>query len=118
MVVTTSGFTAGVNNGTFTVAAVGTLTMDVEGTPLTSESGTGDESILASDGITLFLPMPFPIEVGDTLGLYAGCNKLISTCTAKFANWHNFRGEPYIPGPDALYSIKTRTGQVNEGGKG
>lgn len=66
--------------------------------------------------VTLFLTMPFPIQVGDKLGIYAGCDKRSATCIAKFDNIVNFRGEQFIPGPDSYYSIKTRTGSRGGGG--
>lgn len=51
---------------------------------------------------TLFQPMPFTVQVGDQYSVYAGCDKLLSTCKNKFNNVVNFRGEPYIPGPDTI----------------
>ena len=56
-----------------------------------------------SNQIDLFLDMPFPITVGDKLGIYAGCDRKLSTCIAKFNNVANFRGEPYVPGQDQLF---------------
>ena len=32
----------------------------------------------------------------------AGCDKRLATCIDRFANVLNFRGEPYVPGQDAL----------------
>jgi hypothetical protein len=31
-----------------------------------------------------------------------GCDKQMATCSARFANAVNFRGEPYLPGMDLL----------------
>lgn len=45
---------------------------------------------------------PFPVAPGDTFTVQAGCNRLLSTCKAKFNNVINFRGEPNIPGTDKL----------------
>lgn len=39
----------------------------------------------------------FPISVGDTYLMIAGCNKSIDACFNKFNNVVNFRGEPYVP---------------------
>jgi len=50
--------------------------------------------------IVLVLPMGYDIAVGDTYTVYPGCDKLLSTCKAVFSNVVNFRGFPYIPGPD------------------
>ena len=46
--------------------------------------------------------MPYPIQVGDTYTVYAGCDKRIGTCISKFSNVINFRGEPYVPGVDSV----------------
>lgn len=48
----------------------------------------------------MFLSFPFPLELGDVFDVYPGCDKIITTCYAKFNNVLNFRGEPYIPGMD------------------
>lgn len=50
--------------------------------------------------LVLALRMPFDIQAGDSLDLVAGCDKRIATCIAKFNNVKNFRGEPFVPGPD------------------
>ena len=34
----------------------------------------------------------------------AGCDKRLDTCSDRFANVLNFRGEPYVPGADLLLS--------------
>lgn len=47
-------------------------------------------------------PMPNVIESGDIYKAYAGCDKRSSTCRMKFSNFVNFRGEPAVPGQDAL----------------
>jgi uncharacterized phage protein (TIGR02218 family) len=52
----------------------------------------------ATGVFTLFQPMPYAIDVGDTYSVYAGCDKKRTTCKQKFNNVVNFRGEPYIPG--------------------
>jgi hypothetical protein len=52
--------------------------------------------------VMLALPMAHPIAVGDTYSLVAGCDKNASTCKLRFNNFVNFRGEPYIPGTDAV----------------
>lgn len=52
----------------------------------------------------LHLPMPFDVTVGDQYTVYAGCNKLLSTCIAKFNNVLNFQGFPYVPGTDQMVS--------------
>lgn len=52
--------------------------------------------------LELFLEMPFDVQVGDELTVYAGCDKRLNTCINKFDNVLNFRGEPYVPGQDEL----------------
>lgn len=43
-----------------------------------------------------------PIAVGATFTVYAGCDKRLATCNAKFANVENFRGFPHMPGNDVV----------------
>jgi len=38
--------------------------------------------------------------VGSLVTLVAGCDKSFETCRARFANQHNFRGFPHMPGND------------------
>jgi len=53
--------------------------------------------------IELYLPMAAIISAGDVAVITAGCaNRLIEDCQQRFNNIWNFRGEPYIPGRDAL----------------
>jgi uncharacterized phage protein (TIGR02218 family) len=53
--------------------------------------------------IMLVLPMPYDVAVGDSYSLQAGCDKTFATCRSLYNNAVNFRGEPHIPGTDALY---------------
>ena len=39
---------------------------------------------------------------GDRIELRHGCDKSFATCTARFENGANFRGEPHLPGSDLL----------------
>lgn len=52
--------------------------------------------------VVLALPMGKTIQVGDTFNIIAGCDKSKETCIAKFSNIINFRGEPDVPGMDAM----------------
>ena len=52
--------------------------------------------------LTLVLPMPYAIEVGDSYSLSQGCDKTLATCNARFGNVVNFRGEPLVPGLDRM----------------
>ena len=56
----------------------------------------------AGGSFTLVDAMPGPIAAGDRYRAQAGCDKRFATCTAKFANTLNFRGEPHVPGQDAV----------------
>lgn len=67
--------------------------------------------IEGSSTVTLFLPTAYDIQVGDTLRLYAGCDKRRDTCFNKFANVVNFRGEPDLPGPDSMGDYPTTDSQ-------
>lgn len=53
-------------------------------------------------------------EVGDSILLRAGCDKLAATCRTKFGNFLNFRGFPHVPGTDWMASYPVAT-QVNNG---
>ena len=56
----------------------------------------------ATKQIVLAEPMPFSIQVADTFSIVAGCDKIFDTCKTKFNNVVNFRGEPHVPGVDAI----------------
>lgn len=73
-------FTSGANNG---------LSMEVK-----RQTAAGE--------ITLMLPMPYDINASDTYSIKEGCDKRISTCSSKFSNAINFRGEPHVPGMDKI----------------
>lgn len=49
--------------------------------------------------------MPFSVVAGDTGKAWPGCDKSLSTCIARYNNAVNFRGEPYIPLPEAIESV-------------
>jgi uncharacterized phage protein (TIGR02218 family) len=59
--------------------------------------------------LTLFLPMPYPIQIGDTFSITPGCDGRWSTCYGKFNNMLNFRAEPYMAGQDAALSYPNAT---------
>lgn len=73
----------------------------------TSGANTGTTWEIARDltdnspaSLLLYLPTGKPIQVGDTFSITMGCDKQLETCTLKFRNTFNFRGEPYVPGTD------------------
>lgn len=65
--------------------------------------------------ITLWQELRVDLGAGDTVELFAGCDKRMSTCRDRFANLMNFRGFPHIPGEDWLMAVPTR-GDRNDGG--
>jgi uncharacterized phage protein (TIGR02218 family) len=46
--------------------------------------------------------MPYPITAGDSYTLQQGCDKTIGTCSNRYNNAINFRGEPHVPGLDKM----------------
>jgi uncharacterized phage protein (TIGR02218 family) len=53
--------------------------------------------------VTLWLPPPVPLSVGDAFTLTMGCDKSFATCRDRFSNEANFRGFPHMPGSDFSY---------------
>jgi uncharacterized phage protein (TIGR02218 family) len=63
-----------------------------------------ESAIASSDGLVLELREAphFPVAAGDLVEIAEGCDKSLATCSARFANAANFRGEPHLPGLDLL----------------
>lgn len=62
------------------------------------------QAVVDQEGDTLHLteaPL-FPVQPGIRALLTEGCDKQLATCSARFANALNFRGEPHLPGMDLL----------------
>ena len=53
--------------------------------------------------ITLGFPLPVAPGAADSFDIRPGCDKLQTTCNAKFSNTANIRLYPYIPVPEASY---------------
>jgi len=53
-----------------------------------------------STGFTFALPLPVAPSAGDTISVFAGCDKTLATCRTKFSNPDRFRGFPWIPNPE------------------
>ncbi len=59
--------------------------------------------------MTLYLPMPADIEVGDTFTIRQGCNKTLSTCKDSYNNILNFRGHAiFVPGQNEILKVGKR----------
>jgi uncharacterized phage protein (TIGR02218 family) len=52
--------------------------------------------------LDLLGPPPFAPAPGDVVRIQSGCDKTFTTCRAKFNNQFNFRGEPFVPGANAI----------------
>lgn len=55
-----------------------------------------------STNLTTQLNAYFPIQIGDTFTIIAGCDRLKGTCTTKFSNLLRYGGHPFLAGSDAL----------------
>lgn len=58
------------------------------------------KSFVSGGTFSLLAPLSFNPAIGDTFTIYPGCDRLQSTCSGKFSNLANFRGQPYIPAPE------------------
>ena len=59
--------------------------------------------------MTLYLPMPNDIEVGDTFVVRTGCNKSRETCVNDYNNVHNFGGwGVLVPGQTEILKVGKR----------
>ena len=60
--------------------------------------------IVDQDGDALFLAdaPPFAVAAGTRALLSEGCDKRLASCSGRFGNAANFRGEPHLPGMDLL----------------
>jgi uncharacterized phage protein (TIGR02218 family) len=68
-------------------------------------ANSGLENAIATSAgaqLTLWEPPRFAPAAGDLVELREGCDKQFATCTGRFANGANFRGEPHLPGMDLL----------------
>ncbi len=66
-------------------------------------AGAGIERrVIATDGDRMLFDEPLVVAPGVTVTLTEGCDKRFATCTSRFGNGVNFRGEPHVPGSDVL----------------
>ncbi|WP_225010643.1 MULTISPECIES: DUF2163 domain-containing protein [Novosphingobium] len=54
------------------------------------------------DWLLLDRPLDPTTSVGTRMTVRQGCDHILQTCAARFANAVNFRGEPFLPGNDLL----------------
>lgn len=52
--------------------------------------------------VTLATRLDFALEAPLRVRLREGCDRTIATCSGRFGNAKNFRGEPFLPGNDML----------------
>lgn len=73
---------------------------------LTGQNVGGSMEILQNGGqrVHLFLPMPFTVNVGDSVSLIYGCDKVFKTCRDVYNNPRRFGGEPFLTGSDLIVS--------------
>ncbi|MEL7218947.1 MAG: DUF2163 domain-containing protein [Pseudomonadota bacterium] len=55
-----------------------------------------------ADWLTLDRPISAELDTGTLVEIRQGCDHTLSTCTQRFDNALNFRGEPFLPGNDLL----------------
>lgn len=67
--------------------------------------GVETKSIRTHTGyqLTLYDEFPYDIQIGDTVLIAKGCNKLHITCKDKFNNLINFQGFPFVPVPEEVF---------------
>lgn len=86
-------------SGHFDAGKVSFTSGDNSGYEMEIRTTSGTSSL----SVSLQLPMPNDIAIGNTLTLAPGCLKrLVEDCKTKYNNVVNFRGEPYVPGVDQL----------------
>lgn len=106
----TGNLTAAADNATFTDSGRAQATGYFTGGLLTWTSGLNNtykkevKTFTSGGAFVLVEPMPNLVQVGDTYSVYAGCDKIDTTCAAKFNNIVNFRGFNSVPGQDRLLS--------------
>lgn len=68
----------------------------------TSGQNAGFYSHILSHGSNLILAAapPFSIALGDSFTAFAGCQKTLADCKARWGNQANFAGFPFVPPPE------------------
>ncbi len=99
-IVTASGLD-GYDNGFFARGKVQFTDGENDGLVTSCRGHVNDGSTVT---VTLWERAPLTIAAGDTFKVFAGCDKRLATCRAKFDNVTNHRGIPYMPGNDRAFS--------------
>lgn len=73
----------------------------------------GGAGLAGGWAVSLWRAPPRPIANGDAVTITVGCDRSWATCRGTFNNAANFRGFPFMPGPDIAgeYAIPGRPGQ-------
>lgn len=67
------------------------------------DAGLRDRVVAAGPaGLVLDRPLDLAPVPGTRARLTQGCDRTLATCTGRFANSANFRGEPFLPGNDLI----------------
>jgi uncharacterized phage protein (TIGR02218 family) len=71
---------------------------------ITGKNSGHDQTIMTTDdgAIGLDGEPPSPVSIGDRALISEGCDGRRSTCSVRFSNILNFRGEPDLPGSNIL----------------
>jgi uncharacterized phage protein (TIGR02218 family) len=71
-----------------------------------AERANGDRRMVTShSGVVVVLIMPFSsMAANEAIILYAGCDRMFTTCRNKFGNAQNFLGFPWIPSKNPFSS--------------
>ena len=69
------------------------------------------QAIIADEAGMLVLDSGIPAGVreGTRAQLREGCDRTIATCSTRFGNAVNFRGEPFLPGNDLVARYPSRS---------
>ena len=57
------------------------------------------------------------LSIGDSVKLYAGCDKRFDTCRIKYRNGANFQGFPDVPGDDWMVAVPTSRSTLSGGSR-
>lgn len=76
-----------------------------------------DRQVGALREITLWEPLRAVVGIGDTIRLFAGCDKRFETCRIKFDNVLNFRGFPDIPEEEWMMVHPSKAPKSNGGSR-